>query len=95
MKKNKYEFILADNYHLIGGTYIDFGDFIYIFGGKNENGVTNNTIKFDVTNGKIEQLNVTLVEPAMFHQGNLQRIGENTYGNFSLIDQSFIKFNFN
>jgi len=95
LKKNKCELIKTGDYHLVGGTYIDFGDFIYIFGGKNEKGVTNNSIKFNLNSGTVEDGDVTLVEPALFHQGKLQKIGENTYGNFSLIDHSFIKFNFN
>ena len=95
LKENKSELINTGDYHLVGGTYIDFGDFIYIFGGKNEKGVTNKSIKFNLSDGKVEDGDVTLVEPALFHQGKLQKIGESTYGNFSLVDHSFIKFNFN
>jgi hypothetical protein len=95
LNNEKIEIHDTGKYHMIFGTVVLYENNIYFFGGKNEKGITNTSIKFNPLNNTIESGIVNLVQPAFFHQSNLLKIGEKCYGNFSLEDNSFIKFNIN
>ena len=91
---NKIEIFNTGHYHMVNGTVVIYESYVYFFGGRTETGITNKTIKFNPATNRVMNTNVNLIEPASFHQNNLLKIGDNNYGNFSLEDNSFIKFNF-
>lgn len=69
------------------------GEFIF-FGGRNENGPTNTSIKFNPENNTFEKCNYLLKESCCFHESVLPSIGENCLGNFSLEKiGDFVKLN--
>ena len=68
---------------------------IIFFGGRNENGSTNGSLKFDPSTNQFMKVPYQLKDKASFHQSVLPQIGENCFGNFSLDGlNNFTKINF-
>ena len=92
---NNSEIFSTGKYHMIYGTILRYDRIFYIFGGKNENGALNASLKFIPSTNKMERGSITLKAPYYFHQSNLLKIGENSYCNFSIGEKNIVKFNLN
>jgi len=79
----------------IGCGIISFGsEDIYMFGGKCENGITNQSIKFNFEDMEYTDAEVPLQQGQWFKDSNFIELGSNTFGQFSLTDyDNFLKVN--
>ena len=65
-----------------------------MFGGKCENGITNQSIKFNFEDMEYTDAEVPLQQGQWFKDSNFIELGSNTFGQFSLTDyDNFLKVN--
>jgi hypothetical protein len=79
----------------IGFGVISYGtDDVYMFGGKSENGITNQSIKFNFDDMEYSDAEVPLQQGQWFKESNFIELGYQTFGQFSLTDyDNFLKIN--
>jgi len=69
---------------IIGGGIIEENDKeIFIFGGKSEEGLKKNAIKFNFSNSTFSQTEISLDEGTFFQESLLIKLDENSYGQFN------------
>jgi hypothetical protein len=85
-KNSFFEIINKENIHLIYSGIIQKNDKdnLFFIGGRNENGIINTAIKYNIQNNNIENTSFELNEGITFHQCILPRLNKNVYGNFIL-----------
>ena len=95
LNKNKFKIIYEVKFELenCGIIELDNNSILFI-GGKNHNYFLKNAIKFNFINYTMEKSNININEIAIFNENLLQNIGNNEYGNFNMIDSSFMKIQF-
>jgi hypothetical protein len=81
--------------NLIGSGVISYGtEDIYMFGGKSENGITRQSIKFSFDDMEYTDAEVPLQQGQWFKDSNFIELGYQTFGQFSLTDyDNFLKIN--
>jgi len=95
INKNKFKIIHEVKFELekCGIIELDNNSILFI-GGKNHNYFLKNAIKFNFKNYTMETYNININEFVIFNENLLQNIGNNEYGNFNMIDSSFMKIQF-
>ena len=72
------------NLKFIGGGIIEENDKeIYIFGGKSDEGLRKNAIKFNFSNCNFTPTEISLEEGTYFHESLLIKLDETSYGQFN------------
>lgn len=81
--------------NFIGCGVISYGtEDIYMFGGKSEKGITNQSIKFNFDEMEYNDAEVPLQQGQWFKDTNFIELGYQTFGQFSLTDyDNFLKIN--